>query len=66
MAKVGPSPRFAARQNRPPEFWQVPQRRDDAFRLLSHAGGIPRDSIDKVRGAIHDEGESRAKGAGAN
>jgi hypothetical protein len=43
MGKVGPSPRFAARQNRPPEFWQVPQRRDDAFRLLSHAGGIPRD-----------------------
>ena len=27
---------------------------------------IPPDVLDKVRGAIHDEGESRAKGAGAN
>ena len=27
---------------------------------------IPPDVLDKVRGAIHDEGESRAKGAGTN
>jgi predicted small metal-binding protein len=27
---------------------------------------IPPDVLDKVRGAIHEEGESRAKGVGAN
>jgi predicted small metal-binding protein len=27
---------------------------------------IPPEVLDKVRGAIHDEGESRAKGAGAD